>query len=175
MAKNTAVDLENLQRENEILRQKLAAQEAVAAEQSKIFGGSLANEMRKIRQKGRNETSELRVREFTDHKNISLWTKWGKRVGPLHPDNAIQALNRYADMGVYLSTDCPTAEQVDTWRKSVEGKAFIKAEHARRNSRDKSRKADKIGQLTEAIAKMSGVKPSEVNNILSPDEVRAKA
>lgn len=167
MAKGN-VDIKKLEQENQILRQKLANQEQMQTDMVNVLGGDIASETRKIRQKGKSSANKIAIVEQNDHKNISLWTKRGKRVGPMHPDNAIQALNKFADIGIMLSTDRPTREQIEAYEQTREGKKIIKQEQAVRARKNRSRKAGQLEKLTEAIAKMSGVPANSLNNIVKP-------
>jgi len=160
--------LQALEQENIILKQRLADQEKLVP----ALGDNLANEMKKIRQKGRSSANSITVTEHNDHTNIALWTKWGKRVGPMHPDNAIQALNRFADMGIMLTVDKPTSEQATAWYNSAEGKAYQKKEADKHARRDKSRRSGQMDRLCAEIAKMSGTTVAAINHILSPGEVK---
>lgn len=169
MAKQQALEQENI-----ILKEKLATQERLQAEQHTAFGGSIASEIRKIRQKGKPSASSLVVVEQHDHKNISLWTRLGKRVGPMHPDNAIQTLNRFADIGIMLTADRPTPEQIEAYMQTSEYKRLQKAESERRTIKDKSRKSGQMEKLATEIAKMSGTTVEAINHILKASEVGKK-
>lgn len=163
-----------LEEENKILRQKIADLEVNQHSMVNALGDGIANEMKKIRQKGRASANTITVTEKHDHKNISLWTKYGKRIGPMHPDNAIQTLNRFADIGIILSSDQPTNEQIQAWSNSAEGKAFHKKELARREERLKSKKSGQMEKLANEIAKMSGTTVEAINHILKASEVGKK-
>ncbi len=168
-AKQLATEQENI-----ILKKKLADLEKSQAELQGVVGSGLLNEIKKIRQKGGPSANRLEVVEFTDHKNISLWTKWGKRIGPLHPDNAIQTLHRFADLGIILSADKPTQEQMEAWANSPEGKAQLKRESVRRDERQKSRRSGQMEKLASEIAKISGTTVEAINHILQASEVKKK-
>lgn len=169
-----AVDGEVLARENQLLREKILVLEQ-SREASNLVGGSLANEMRKIREKGKSSANSLEVTLQCDHKNITLWTKWGKPVGPTHPDNAIQALNSFANvMGIVLSVDKPTPEQVEAYNNSIEGQKRIKFEQERRARKQKSLKTGQLEKYTAEIAKQTGLTVVALNNILKPSEVGKK-
>lgn len=156
-----------LEEENKILRQKIADQEML---QGKL-GDGLSNEIKKIRAKGKSSANVITVTERHDHMNISLWTKDGKRVGPMHPDNAIQALQRFADIGIALSSDRPTAEQIGRYKDSAEWKAIEAKEAKRRAVKDKSRRSGQMEKLAAEIAKMSGTTVEAINHILKAHEV----
>lgn len=163
-----------LEQENIILREKLATQERLQAEQRLVLGGDIASEIRKIRQKGKSTSNSITVVEQNDHKNISLWTRDGDRIGPMHPDNAIQALNRFADIGIMLTADRPTAEQIEAYKQTPEYKKLQKAEDERRAIKMKSKKSGQIERLSAEIAKMSGTTVEAINHILRASEVGKK-
>lgn len=168
------VKVQALEQENAILRQKLADQQAMQVEHVNALGGDLANEMKKIRQKGKKSAHSINVVEQNDHKNISLWTKYGKRIGPMHPDNAIQALNRFADYGVMLSADQPTDAQIEAYKQTSEYKKMLKAEQERRTIKDKSRKSGQMEKFAAEIAKQSNTTVEAINHILKAHEVGKK-
>lgn len=168
MAKLSESKLAQLEQENIALREKLAEQESM----TQNLGGSLANEMRAIRQKGRNQANEIVVGEISDHVKVSLWTKAGKRIGPMHPDNAIQTLNRFADIGIMLTATRPTPEKIAAYLESREGKAEVKKHEEKRAAKDRSRKGKTLEKLAAEIAKQNGVQVDAINHILKLHEVR---
>lgn len=159
-----------LEQENKILRQQLADAEKLTP----ALGDSLATEIKKIRQKGKASANSIVVTEHHDHKNISLWTKDGKRIGPMHPENAIQALNRFADIGIALSADQPTAAQIEAYKQTAEYKSRATKEAKRRTEKDKSRRSGQMDRLSAEIAKMSGTTVEAINHILRASEVGKK-
>lgn len=163
------VDQEKLAQENAILKAKIEILEKSKAEAPVDV---LSNEMKKIRQKGKSSANRIEVREQNDHKNISLWTKAGKRIGPMHPDNAIQTLNRFADIGIYLSADMPTPEQVAAYQQTAEYKALMAKEAKRRATKEKSRRSGQMDRMCAEIAKMSGMTVEAINNVLKPEQVK---
>ena len=163
-----------LEQENIILRKQLAEQEAKQAEQHDDIGGNLANEMRKIRQKSKASANTITVVEKHDHKNISLWTKEGKRIGPMHPTNAIQTLNRFADLGVALTADHPTEAQIEAYKQTAEYKARQKKWQESRVTADKSRRSGYMEKVLQEISKNSGMTVEALNRILPPEQVGKK-
>lgn len=163
---------QSLEQENRILREKLAEQEKLHAETNKILGGELSQEMKKIRQKGKSTANSIVVKEFSDHRNVSLWTKDGKRIGPLHPENAVQTLNRFADIGIFLTSDRPTQEQIDAYMQTTEYKLRVKKEKERRETKNRSRRSGQLERLSAEIAKMAGTNVEAINHILKAHEVR---
>lgn len=173
MVKNAeeSVKLQALAEENKLLKEKIAQQEASANLVGKITT-NIEDEIKKIRRKGKSQANTITVQEFMDHVRVTLWTKWGKQVGPLHPDNAIQTLHRFADIGIALSSDKPNSEQITSWYNSPEGKAYLAKEDKRRTLKDKSRRAGQLERLTAEIAKMAGTTVEALNRVLKPNEVK---
>ncbi len=169
MAKQQALEQENI-----LLRKKLDDAEALAAKQKDVpHFDNLTSEIKKIRAKGKPSANSIVVREVIDHKNISLWTKLGKRIGPMHPDNAIQTLHRFADIGIILTADQPAQTDIDAYKQTAEFKELEKKEIERRAIKDKSRKSGQIEKLAKEIAKMSGTTVDAINHILKMHEVKS--
>lgn len=163
---------EALQRENEALRAKLAEQEALAAEVQKTYSASLQSEIAQIRKKGKSTANTIIVKETHDHKNITLWTRDGKPLGPMHPDNAVQLIQERAAAGQFLSVNKPTPEQVQAYMETPEYKKAQKLENERRARKDKSRKAGQIDRLAAEIAKQTGLTREAMMNVLPAHEAK---
>ena len=134
------------------------------------MGNDLAkyqNEIKKIKQKATVQSDKITVKEIVDHKNISLWTKWGKRIGPLHRTNALHAFELFWTLGIQLSTDQPTPEQIKIFWESDEGKAMQKTHEEKRAIKEQSRKSGQMEKLAKEIAKMSGMTVEAINKILA--------
>lgn len=129
-------------------------------------------EMKKIRQKGRVDSGKIQVKEITDHKNISLWTKEGKRIGPLHPHNAERTFQLFWELGTVLSVDQPTEEQIAAYKETDEYKKKSEAYAKIRKRKDRSRKAGQIQKYIEEIAKLTGQTAQAINHVLKPGEVK---
>ena len=131
------------------------------------------NEMNKIRKKGRVDTNKIKVVEMTDHKNISLWTKDGKRIGPLHPYNAEKTFMLFWNLGIKLSADEPTAEQIAAYRKTPEYAAAMKVHEEKRAVKEESRKdTKKLHDYLKQIAAASGQSVEAIHNILKSNQVK---
>jgi len=167
-------EIEALQKENEILREKIASQETTREQATSQYTPSLQSEIRKIRQTqgNQNNAAPIIVKERHDHKNISLWTMDGQRIGPMHPDNAERLLHDRAAMGQRLLASQPTAEMVEAYRQTAEYKAQVKWEEERRAKKNKSRKAGQIEKLAGEIAKMTGTTVDAINRIVKVSEVK---
>lgn len=160
-----------LEQENKILKDA-----AVAAPQHSMENAALSysitDEVRKIQKKGKSTANAIVVTEKHDHKNVSLWTKWGKRIGPMHPDNCIQALHRFANIGIVLTSDKPTAAQLEAYGKTEEFKAYLKKVEADRKTKDRSRRSGQMEKFTAEIAKLSGQTAEAVNRLLVPKDIK---
>ena len=147
--------------------------EALRAQANRTFS-SVEDEMRKIDRKGRDTSGSILYHEVTDHRNITLWTKDGQRIGPLHPANAKRALLEFRGLGIELSATQPTGEEVEAYQLTDEYKNKVKAENARRALKNKSRKTGQMDKLIATMEKVYGLDKSQINNILSPEQVRGR-
>jgi len=129
-------------------------------------------EMTKIKSTARVDSGAISVTEFADHKNISLWTRDGKRIGPLHQSNALRTFQLFWELGRFLSTERPTPEQIVAYKESDEYKKWLAAHLKMRAIKDRSKKSGQIEKLTAEIAKLSGVTVEALNKILKPGEVQ---
>lgn len=131
------------------------------------------DEMKKIRTKGRVDANKIKVVEVVDHKNISLWTKDGKRIGPLHPYNAEKSFMLFWNLGIRLSADEPTKEQIDAYKKTPEYKAVMKIHNEKRAIKEESRKdTKKMQDYLKQIATASGQSVEAIHNILKSNQVK---
>lgn len=173
--KLTVAQQQALQVENELLKRQLEEQQSKADTMVNALGSvDLLGEIRKIREKGKSTAHEIQVTERHDHKNISLWTRMGKRIGPMHPENAIQTLHRFAALGIILSVEKPSREQVDAYMQTAEYKKWEIEEKKRRERKEGSRGQNNMKRLTEEIAKMTGQTVEALNRVLSASEVGKK-
>jgi len=167
--------LEQLEKENAALRAKVASDEAArsqAIETSPALD-RISQEVKKIKAKGKSTANIITVTEKHDHKNISLWTRDGKRIGPMHQDNAIQTLERFANIGIMLSVDKPTSEQLEAYSKTQEYQRKQEKNRQGREAKDKSRKSGQMEKLANEIAKMSSTTVEAINHILKAHEVKS--
>ena len=162
-----------LEEENKILRQKLEDQQKLEQASQGVIGDRLSSEISNIRKKGRATGGTITVVSGTDYVPVTLWTKWGKPVGPQHPDNAIQTLMRFAEAGIILSATKPTNEQNIAWSNSPEGKAFWKKENERRAAKTKSRRAGNVEKVLTEIARLQGTTVEAIHHISRATEVKS--
>lgn len=125
-----------------------------------------------IRKRGNVGAERIQVKEIADHKNISLWTKWGKRIGPMHRDNALDALKRFGALGVSLSAERPTEEQVDTWLASTAGKAWQAGEEKKKHDNEKTRKGAAMERIMKQMANQYGLTMDTLKGVLPQTQVR---
>jgi len=181
-AKNKAVKpaktMDQIIAENEALTSKLADAEKSISEMAQIAPTSDATmakymeEMNAIKRTARVDSNKIKVVETTDHKNISLWTKMGKRIGPLHQANAIRTFQLFYNLGNILSTTQPTVEQVESYKLTPEGKKEIAALAKSRGIKDKSRKKGKIEEYMKQIAEMTGQNIEAIHSIVKASGVK---
>lgn len=72
-----------------------------------------------------------------DHTNVMLYTELNKRVGPLHPTNAVKTMARWKRAGYQLYTKPRTEAQIEAYKKTD----FYKQEKAKHDALRKKRHA----------------------------------
>lgn len=159
--------LEQVVAENEALLKKISD-----LEQADPISLRYMAEERKIKNMGRVDSEKIKVREVTDHKNISLWTRWGKRIGPMHRENALLALRTFAALNVSLSAQQPTQNEIDAWLESKDGKAWLAAEDKKKNDNLKTRKGAAMERIMKQMAEQYGLTMGTLKGILPQGEVR---
>lgn len=164
------VDVSKLIEQNERL---LAQIESMKQVDENPIASRYLNEINKIKKVARVDTDKIKVKEFTDHKNISLWTKWGKRIGPLHQTNALAALQRFFALGIMLTVDQPTKEQIEAYNESPEGKARLAEFKRVRELKDSSKKKGNLEKLIKQMAEQYGVAMESIAGLLSPDKIKS--
>jgi hypothetical protein len=167
---------EQLQADNDALLEKVKTLEALKTPQAKDPGlDKYMAELTKIKKTARDDSNSIVVKEFADHKNISLWytngVDIGKRVGPMHQTNATKAFELFWSLGIRLSTDRPTPEMIEAYKLTDDYKQDLAKEEKRRAIKNKSRRAGQMDKMAEAIAKMAGTTVEAINKILPPQEV----
>lgn len=169
MARETNADkLRNLEEENQKLRE-MAEQQQPTDDLSRYMSDINFLNRAKVSQ---TSTNKIVVKDIHDHKNISLWTKWGKRVGPLHPNNAEHAYRKFYNMAqrsnkpwLAIVVNQPTEQEVEAWKKSEEGKKWQAEVSIERARKMKTKKKSEIDRLVSQMQTMYGVGPNEINNI----------
>jgi len=172
-----AVDLAKIQaleEQNKILQQKVADLESSQSRPKSFVEDRLNSEMNKIRAKGQSQANRIKVYENCDYNPVTLYSKDGRVITNLHPDNAIQTLNRFAAIGIALSTDKPTPQEMFDYQNTPEYKAREKKEQEVRARKQKTLRSGQFDKLSEQIAKLAGVKIEEINAIRAMNEVVKK-
>jgi hypothetical protein len=117
---------------------------------------SLDNELANIRRE-MNKSSPTRMvyRVIDDHKNIYLYTGSNHRVGPLHPNNAIETMLRWAKSGVTLYSRKRTEEEVEEFKRSAVWQEFIEENKRRRDAIKKKDNNEVVDKIVNMLAKVS--------------------
>jgi len=125
------------------LEQEKADLEAIVNSQPKISAAD-AKYMADLdffdKQKG--GANRIEVKAISDHKNISLWTPWGKRIGPMHPTNARYTYNKFRRLGRILFIQKPSEAQIQAYYKTPEYLAWKKKFDADRVKKNASKSKD---------------------------------
>lgn len=168
---NAQQELEKIRSERDSLKREL---EIKNDQQFKSLNlDSIQKEIRDMKKKaGSGAHSNIDWKEIHDHKNVSLWTMDGKRVGPMHPDNLESTWQRFFDAGVILLAKRPTEEEIAEYKKTPEYQEKMKKFLASRELKEKSKKPDQVDKLIKQMAEMTGQTTQALNKILSPDQVQ---
>lgn len=128
------------------------------------------NTIKQIRDTAKVGADKIQVKEITDHKNISLWTKEGKRIGPMHRDNALKAFEMFWSMGTKLSVTEPTAKEIEDYKQTEEYK--IKEANYRkiRARKEKSRSSKGIQKILEQMAAVTGMSIDALMKVAKPGQ-----
>lgn len=172
-----AQEIERLQKENEALRLKAEQNANIGIDPGMSKYMTDLNYLEKVKTQ-RSGANKITVKEVTDHKNTSLWTKWGKRVGPLHPHNLEVTYKRFYTEAqakkrpwMYLLVQQPSPQEVENWKKSEEGQAYQAHIDAERKRKIKSRRKGEVDKLIDAMKHTYGLRPDQINAVKDPSEV----
>lgn len=172
MGETNEQKIARLEKENQKqLEQIEKMQEAGQATQDPLMGRYM-NELLEIQKVGRVDTNKIQLKEIVDHKNISLWTRLGKRVGPLHPHNAEQTFKRFWSLGIQLTVKRPTQKQIDSYMRTKEYKEWKAKQDLDRKRKIKTKSKTEIEKLVKSIALMSGKSADEINKVFDAHEVQ---
>jgi hypothetical protein len=132
-------------------------------------GRNFYKEIEEIKKKGKTASDHITYKDILDYTPITLYhtngLRIGKQVGPLHPSNAEYAFKEFDRIGIRLSLRKPKEEEIERFKETPEYKK-LRSEHDKKLEKfKKSTKASEIDKLTEAIAKMQGIKPQELNKV----------
>lgn len=117
--------------------------------------------------------NRIEVKDITDHKNISLWTPWGKRIGPMHPNNARFAYHKFRRLGRILFTAKPSEEAIQAYYKTPEYIAWKKKFDEKRAKKDESRSGAGLNKVIDAMVKITGQNRADIMSIIDKPKVLA--
>lgn len=166
--------------ELKLLQERVAELEiknaALAEKNRKATGGPL-EDIRKASFKNRRDASSITYKDIHDHTNIGLYHtnghNIGKLVGPVHPASAEEVFSRFHKVGIILSINKPTEQEIAEYKSCSEFKSADEAEKRRRASKTRSKKQTEIEKLTKEIATLAGLRKDQVVDIRKPEEVGA--
>jgi hypothetical protein len=165
--------IEEIQAENATLRTTIEKITAVTGGDNAL--ARYMGELDKINKKATTSADKIQVVEITDHKNISLWTKLGKRIGPLDRGNAEKAFKTFFDLGIILSTEQPTPAQIEEYKQTDEYKKYAEDLAKSRKRKEKSKKSGQMQKLAEEIAKLTGTTVEAINHVFKASEIKPLA
>ena len=151
-----------LEQEKADLEHIIHSQPKLSAEDSKYMSDVdfLAGE------KNKSTGNKIVLKDITDHKNISLWTAWGKRIGPMHPTNATFVYHKFRRLGRMLFVRKPTEEQIQAYYKTPKYIGWKKKFDADRIRKNASKKGDGLNKTLDAMAKITGENRKDLMKIL---------
>lgn len=112
-------------------------------------------------------TNRIEVKAICDHKNISLWTPWGKRIGPMHPTNARYVYNKFRRLGRILFTKKPSEGQIQAYYKTPEYLAWKKKFDADRIKKNESKSKNGLNKVIDAMVKITGENRKDIVSIIN--------
>ena len=116
--------------------------------------------------KQKQGTNRIEIKEISDHKNISLWTAWGKRIGPLHPNNAVYTYHKFRRLGRILFVHKPSEESIVAYYKSPEYLKWKKKFDLDREKKIKSRSKDGLERVLNKMAEITGQTRDQLQSII---------
>jgi hypothetical protein len=170
LLKQKEQELRELQDHVRLLEEKEASQ----SDMSKYM-----DDIADIKKQGTVTSNTITYREDTDHKNISLYTMWGKRVGPMHRNNALSTFERFSELAktkgkpwlrLLPPSRKPSDEDIKKFYESEWGKTYLKELKESRAKKLKLNKTSSVDKLVAAMEKQYGVKVQ--NTILPQDQVK---
>ena len=126
----------------------------------------LTKELGKLQKLQVRSAAKIPYKVIDDHQNVVLYTRSNHRVGPLHPNNAVVTMMRWAEQGVQLYTKPFSAEEVAEYKKSKEWTDFVEKNRASRAKFKKKDLGEQFEKFAEMIAKSQGRPVEEMNQIL---------
>lgn len=126
----------------------------------------LTKELGKLQKLQVRSAAKIPYKIIDDHKNVVLYTRSNHRVGPLHPNNAVSTMMRWAEQGVQLFTTPFSEEEVAEYKKSKEWTDFVEKNRAARAKFKKKDLGEQFEKFAEMIAKSSGRSVEEMNQVI---------
>ena len=168
-----ANELNEVIAERDSLRMKL--EEKNNKEFKELNLGHIQKELRQIKEKA-SAGSHYRIpyKEVHDHKNVSLWTREGKRIGPIHPESLEETWNRFYQVGIVLLAKQPTQQEIEDYKSSDEFKIKDKEFQRKRALKLKSKKPEQFEKLIKQMAEMTGMTVQALNRVIPQDQVKNK-
>lgn len=134
-------------------------------------------EIRKASIKNQTGGQQITLKHFTDHRKVSLYHTngfhIGKKIGPLHPGLLEQTFVNFKNKGIVLSVTCPTATEIEEYKKTDEYKQFAHSQNNNKLHRNKKISNTETEKVIAGFAKLIGVKPEEAIQ-LRPQEAVLK-
>lgn len=162
-----AQKIERLEREKEDLKQQKDDLETIVNSQPKISDAD-AKYMTDMTffDKAKVGAGVIVVKDICDHKNISLWTPWGKRIGPMHPHNAKYCYHKFRKLGRILYTAKPSEAEIQAYYKTPEYKEWKKGHDAERERKNKSKSGKGLREVLDAMVKITGQNRADLLSII---------
>jgi len=96
------------------------------------------------------------MKEFQDHKLVTLWTSLNKKIGPMTVMNAENTMRRWMKKGIELYLDKRTDAQIDAYKQTDKYKKLHKVWKDQRIARHKQSKKKDIIEMAQTIADATG-------------------
>lgn len=116
--------------------------------------------------KQKDGTNKIEMKDVTDHKNISLWTDWGKRIGPMHPTNARYTYNKFRKLGRILYTAKPSEAEIQAYYKTPQYIEWKKKHDELRIKRSKSKGKGELDKILAAMVSITGQTKDQLQSII---------
>lgn len=159
--------IERLEQEKKDLEFIINSQPRISASDSKYMTDMAFFDKQKV------GTNRIEVKDITDHKNISLWTPWGKRIGPMHPNNARFCYHKFRRLGRMLYTQKPTEDQIQAYYKTPEYKAWKSKFDEDRAKKNESKSGAGLNKVIDAMVKITGQNRADIISIIDKPKALA--
>ncbi len=133
------------------------------------------DEIRKATIKNQQGNSQISIRHFTDHKKVALYHTngyhVGKKIGPLHPGLLDYTFSAFKARGVILSPVCPSASEIEAYKKSDEYQKILEQKKNSKPHWFKKVDVEETQKIVANFAKALGISPSEAVQIKPQEQV----